>query len=361
MVQMRKKYAYDKILDQMVKIQRRKGKMSNAKLKVLWALISKPYMSAYSISKSLNELNDKVVYQNIREIVLKLEKSNLITPHEAKWNEKIHKAKHYKLTTTGILELLVNDSLSMTHDVWKGLIRHHGNNIIIKSFLNPIMEKRTAMRLTSDIIIDSLLDFLKNCCKELEVTLGELQNYDELTMPLFVWEEIPRDKRYNKAICIFLHDETGLNFSRANITKSMDGGTILVSSTHNATISLNNDDQKAIVKVNDKTICELLLARDTEYFVGKKSKVLLTSVSKQIQWEESNDVIREQFESEIVYHLFVMSCALITGLRPFETPVPPNLADYELLARDKRMSQLFMETRLIIQDGVEFINKLSVD
>jgi hypothetical protein len=101
-------------------------------------------------------------YKNVHKRVQGLLKKGLI--EEIKRDEGFaHGAKNYRLTTRGLVHVLT-EILEKSPNDFNNFIKSHQENIIIRTFINPLFEKRTITNATYTLT-RFLTNYIIDCCE----------------------------------------------------------------------------------------------------------------------------------------------------------------------------------------------------
>ncbi|MFL6423379.1 MAG: hypothetical protein ACJ71R_07290, partial [Nitrososphaeraceae archaeon] len=183
----------------------RNAKIGSSKLRILRFFITKPYLSTYQIQKDLKEKGENIKDEKIRQRVISLHSLNLIeeikNKKELKFDELLHGAEYYKLTTGGLFYLIYKDDhflRTLPAESMKDIILYHGNDIIFKTFLYHSLKKETLLRLKGPDVFTGIFKWLYHSCDFTEKIVDSLERCNDTLQTmihLFNWADTP--ERYD--------------------------------------------------------------------------------------------------------------------------------------------------------------------
>lgn len=249
------------------KIADRINKLRELDLQLLQRLSWDPGTWAYKMYKEMVIKNSGVEPGTLRKHLRDLRKRSLIEILKEKTSPN---SIPIKLTDTGIYFLIMNNK-RMSDKVLKGLLKNYTYNIVFRLFLYPYVDQRTLYKIikhNSDLV-STVSSYLYECCKEIGVYVNTI-NHAKIrysTEQIFWWEWVPENEDQTNNLREFLKRKLTEKqieptdwIDHAKIEKSVDKDTIIISYNANSiSIILNKSKTKALVKMKQKIIHELIV------------------------------------------------------------------------------------------------------
>ncbi|MFL6399257.1 MAG: hypothetical protein ACJ72J_06715 [Nitrososphaeraceae archaeon] len=301
----------------------RNAKIGSSKLRILRFFITKPYLSTYQIQKDLKEKGENIKDEKIRQRVISLHSLNLIeeikNKKELKFEERRRQLNlgtvYYKLTTGGLFYLIYNDNYflrTLSPVLMSHFIRHHGDNIIFKTFLYSCLGKQTLLELKGKHIFEQIFKHLYDSCDFTEKVIDSLERCNdtsEMTVPLFNWADTTG--RYHIDNLRFLENVFDLHLGQNIKLEKIDKGKTLRISNQKGYITL--------IKLSENKDRVFLNAMD-----GRQYELSMDSLDNKliigIQTEAAKKYLLETFGNYIknIPYSLVFSLSIILNLAHIE-------------------------------------------
>jgi hypothetical protein len=276
------------------------AKIGSSMLRILRFFVTKPYLSTYQIQKALREKGEDTAYEKVRQKIKRLHSFKLIEEIRkedvCKLGELVHRAVYYKLSAGGIFYLLYKAK----HIVpflrplsRRSFIRHHGDNIIFRTFLYPYLEKQTLLDIKGLVITEEIFRYLYRCCDTIHKTIDSLEKFKDTsqwTKPLFDWNNIPG--QHDRGTLMFLDNEFHLNMGEyIRLEKTDQGQTLRILHEKNDVTLIKLDKEKedrAFLICSDKRQYELGVERSANTLMiciptGTPKECLLERFAEEIE------------------------------------------------------------------------------
>jgi hypothetical protein len=136
---------------------------------LLSLIIGKSLFSTYQCYKELNK-HKKISYKNVHKRVKKLYELGLLK--EVNNTPGKHGSIYYKLSFFGIYFIFLNHKID-SFNIAK-IIENYPDDGLFQYFLFRFIDKKTLHKINSQIILEDIFSFLKNCCLCIEDYLKNL-------------------------------------------------------------------------------------------------------------------------------------------------------------------------------------------
>jgi hypothetical protein len=335
------------------------AKIGSSMLQILEFFVTKPYLSTYQIQKALQQRGKNIKHEKIRDKVKKLASLKLIEivrSEELRPRELMHGAVYYKLTLSGIFYFLYEARHVLPFLKPAGLrnfIRHHGNNILFRTFLYPYLEGQTFSDIRGIVTIQEIFTYLYRCCDatlKIIALLEEFKDESQWTMPLFDWNSIPG--QYDKGIIMFLHSEFDLNLSgHIRLEKIDEGQTLRILDDKNAValIRLDKDkEDRAFLICSDKRQYELVVERS-----ANKLMICIPSGTPK-------EHLVKKFADQIDHNVMSLVFSLVVRFTDLDVLKDVEISDHDwrVLLHDMKFMRLLEKSSKSYQEKITQIMNL---
>jgi hypothetical protein len=142
-------------------------------LYILEKFVEKPHFSAYQMWVTLKKTPFKMNYKNVHKRFQRMSKLDLIKPTGFKDSKR--RAIYYRLTPGGVFYFLQYWHSAFVIFVGKQLVENYGNDNAFQTLLYPYISNKTIKDLTGAAMKYRILEYLRECCKEIHHILNKME------------------------------------------------------------------------------------------------------------------------------------------------------------------------------------------
>jgi hypothetical protein len=230
----------------------------------------------------------------------------------------------------------------MPWDVYKGILKNHGNDILFQQFVYPYIKQDTLLQMTDARLVLRVSSFLYECCIEMERAVDSINTTKNrhVMERVFAWQSVPGNENETNSLREFLKRKFNASWvDHTDFEKIQDDNTLRISyGSSSILITLDGTKTKAALKIKGEK------EKRYEFMVEEHSDDLLNilALSEPVEEIEAKFLLSsvQQRVPTLIFDLASNAVAV---------------SDFSILSKDEKFMQALKETKMNFDRRYEMI------